>query len=378
MHHLTLVSNARPLPSSLILHPRPPNPSAPRLRLSLSRASMDGHDNLPLVLTLRPLFPAFEASLRQHFRFLQPWESPLPTHEFLSANAISVRALLCSGPAPAIDATTLSCLPGLQCVVATSAGVDHIDMDECRRRGIQVTNAGNVFSDDAADYAIGFLIDVLRRISASDRFVRSGLWPIRGDYPLGFKRACRRERMQEKIPGVYCWLGGKRVGIIGLGSIGSRVAKRLEAFGCTVLYHSRTTRPSLAYKYFSNVCDLAVESDALIVSCALTRETHHIISKDVLLALGKDGVVINIGRGALIDEKELVKCLREGVIGGAGLDVFEDEPNVPKELFVMDNVVLSHHRAIFTPDSFSGLLQLVIDNLKAFFDGRPLLSPVSA
>ncbi|XP_039142233.1 glyoxylate/hydroxypyruvate reductase HPR3-like [Dioscorea cayenensis subsp. rotundata] len=357
-HHQPFLSNVPLLPSSLILRPSP-NPRSPPRRITLARASMDGNSELPLVLLVRPLFPAFENSLRQHFRFLQPWESPLPTHEFLSANASSIRALLCSGPAP-VDDATLACLPGLQCVVATSAGVDHIDMDECRRRGIQVTNAGDVFSDDAADYAVGFLIDVLRRISASDRFVRSGLWPIRGDYPLGFK------------------LGGKRVGIIGLGSIGSRVAKRLEAFGCTILYHSRTTRPSLAYKYFSNVCDLAAESDVLIVTCALTRETHHLINKDVLLALGKDGVVVNIGRGALIDEKELVKCLREGVIGGAGLDVFENEPNVPKELFAMDNVVLSHHRAIFTPESFSGLLQLVIDNLKAFFDGRPLLSPVSA
>lgn len=184
-HHQPFLSNVPLLPSSLILRPSP-NPRSPPRRITLARASMDGNSELPLVLLVRPLFPAFENSLRQHFRFLQPWESPLPTHEFLSANASSIRALLCSGPAP-VDDATLACLPGLQCVVATSAGVDHIDMDECRRRGIQVTNAGDVFSDDAADYAVGFLIDVLRRISASDRFVRSGLWPIRGDYPLGFK-----------------------------------------------------------------------------------------------------------------------------------------------------------------------------------------------
>ncbi|KAJ0962209.1 hypothetical protein J5N97_030037 [Dioscorea zingiberensis] len=366
MHRLTFVPANRALPLSLIPRPRPRplNLRALPRRIACELASIAGDRDreleLPLVLILRPLFPAFQDALRERFRFLEPWESSLPTHDFLSAHANSVRALLCSGPLPPVDASTLACLPGLQCVVATSTGVNHIAMDECRRREILVANAGTVFSDDAADYAVGLLIDVLRKISTSDRYIRSGLWPLKGTYLLGSK------------------LGGKRVGIVGFGSIGSKVAKRLEAFGCTIFYHSRTRKPSVSFKYFSNISNLAAESDALIVSCALTNETHHIISKDVLLALGKEGVVINVGRGALIDEKELVNCLMEGVIGGAGLDVFEDEPNVPQELFVLDNVVLSHHRAVFTPDSFSSLLQLVIDNLEAFFAGRPLLSPVSA
>lgn len=172
-------------------------------------------------------------------------------------------------------------------------------------------------------------------------------------------------------------LGGKRVGIVGLGSIGSLIAKRLEAFGCVISYNSRKEKPSVSYKFFPTVYDLATECDVLILSCAFTNETRHIVNKDVMHALGKDGVIINISRGGVIDEEELVKCLMQGEIKGAGLDVFENEPSVPKELFTMDNVVLSPHRAVFTTDSSSDLLELIIANLEAFFSNKPLISPVS-
>ncbi|KAJ6833061.1 putative glyoxylate/hydroxypyruvate reductase HPR3 isoform X2 [Iris pallida] len=311
-----------------------------------------------LVLLLRPLFPSFYSTLSQKFRFLKPWESPLPLGEFLSAHARSVRVILCSGPSP-VDAETIRSLPRLELVVATGAGVDHVDMDECRRRGIAVTNAGGVFADDSADYAVGLVIDVLRKVSASDRYVRRGLWPASGDYPLGSK------------------VGGKRVGIVGLGNIGGRVAKRLEAFGCIISYFSRRRKSSVSYKYFSNVRDLAAENDVLIASCALTSETHHIIDREVMSALGKEGIIINIGRGALIDEKELVSCLVKGEIWGAGLDVYENEPLVPEELFQLENVVLSRHVAVLTPDSISDMFQLATGNLEAFFSNRELLSPVN-
>ncbi|KAG1354765.1 Glyoxylate/hydroxypyruvate reductase HPR3 [Cocos nucifera] len=316
-------------------------------------------ERLPPVLLLRPLSFPFHDALATKFRLLKPWESPLPRDEFLAAHAGDARALLSFGPSPTIDAEILACLPNLELVVAFSTGVNHIDVAECRRRGIAVTNAGNAFTEDVADYAVALLIDVLRQISAADRYVRRGLWPINGDYPLGHK------------------LGGKRVGIVGLGSIGSAVAKRLEAFGCTIQYHSRSRKPSISYKFFSDVANLAAESDVLVITCALNTETHHIINKEVMLALGKDGVIINVGRGALVDEKELVKCLMEEEIGGAGLDVFENEPAVPQELFHVDNVVLSHHKAVFTPESFQGVLEVVMGNLEAFFSDRPLLSPIS-
>ena len=171
-------------------------------------------------------------------------------------------------------------------------------------------------------------------------------------------------------------LGGKVVGIVGLGRIGFEIAKRLEAFGCVIAYNSRNKKPHVSYPYYANVNDLAANSDALIVCCALTKETHHLINKDVMTALGKTGVVINVGRGALIDEKELVEFLVRGEIGGAGLDVFQDEPRVPEELFGLDNVVLSPHRAVATPESMVALRNVVVGNLSAFFADKPLLSQI--
>ena len=171
-------------------------------------------------------------------------------------------------------------------------------------------------------------------------------------------------------------MGGKRVGIVGLGSIGLEVAKRLEAFGCIISYNSRREKANVSYRFYSNVCELGANSDALVICCALNDETHHMINKEVMKALGKEGVIVNIGRGAVIDEKELVQCLVEGEIGGAGLDVFENEPDLPKELFTLDNVVLSPHSAVYTSESFSDLFDLVMGNLEAFFSNKPLLSPL--
>ncbi|KAI3923403.1 hypothetical protein MKW92_030004 [Papaver armeniacum] len=172
------------------------------------------------------------------------------------------------------------------------------------------------------------------------------------------------------------YLGGKRVGIIGLGSIGSEVAKRLEAFGCIISYNSRNKKSTVPFPYYSRVTDLASNSDILVLCCELNEETFHIINKTVMLAPGKKGIIINVGRGALIDEKEFVQCSVQGDIGGAGLDVFENEPYVPAELLKLDNVVLSPHKAVLTPESFSALHELLIANLDAFFSGKPLLSLV--
>lgn len=167
------------------------------------------------------------------------------------------------------------------------------------------------------------------------------------------------------------------MGIVGLGRIGIEVAKRLEAFGCIILYNSRKEKPFVSYPFYSNVHELASNSNALVICCGLTDETHHMINKEVMLALGKDGVIVNIGRGSIIDEKEMVRLLARKELGGAGLDVFENEPCVPKELFGLDNVVMTPHSSVLTPESFLDVCKLVVGNLVAFFSGRPLLSPVS-
>ncbi|XVF79937.1 hypothetical protein PTKIN_Ptkin15bG0030300 [Pterospermum kingtungense] len=316
--------------------------------------------DLPQVLVIKPppLLTLFEDKfMSSKFQLLKAWESTLPLDQFLTTYAGSVRAVLCSGASP-ITLDIIRLLPSLQLVVTASAGTNHIDLNECRRLGIAVANTAGVFSDDGADAAVGLLIDVLRKISAADRFVRHGLWPSKGDYPLGSK------------------LGGKRVGIVGLGDIGLAVAKRLEAFGCTILYNSRKQKPYVPYPFYTNVHELAADSDALIICCALTAETRHMINREVMLALGKQGIIINIARGAIIDEKEMVECLVKGEIGGAGLDVFENEPNVPKELCELDNVVLSPHRVVFTAEGFIAACELVVGNLEAFFSDKPLLSLV--
>lgn len=170
---------------------------------------------------------------------------------------------------------------------------------------------------------------------------------------------------------------GKRVGIVGLGRIGLEVAKRLEAFGCIVLYNSRKEKPSVSYPFYSDLHVLASNSDALVICCGLTDETRHMINKEVMLALGKEGVIVNIGRGPIIDEKEMLKLLVRGELGGAGLDVLENEPSVPVELLGLDNVVITPHCASCTPESFLDLCKLMVGNLEAFFSNRPLLSPVS-
>ncbi|KAI3915335.1 hypothetical protein MKX01_035594 [Papaver californicum] len=319
-------------------------------------------EELPLVLTLFPFphIPKIKKEFSKKFTtlFNKP-ENSISLQQFLATNpqSESVRVLI-SYPKIPVTCEILNCLPSLGCVLTVSAGTDHIDLVECRRRGIAVCGAGTLYSDDVADFAVGLLIDVLRKISAADRYVRAGLWPIKGEFPLGSK------------------LGGKRVGILGLGSIGSEVAKRLEAFRCIISYNSRNKKLSVPFPYYSNVIDLASNSDVLIVSCELNKETFHIINKDVMSALGKNGIIINVGRGALVDEKELVRCLVQREIGGAGLDVFENEPDVPKELFGFDNVVLSPHKAVLTSESFAALHELILANLDAFFSDKPLLSLV--
>ncbi|RLM64698.1 hypothetical protein C2845_PM16G00530 [Panicum miliaceum] len=306
----------------------------------------------PAVLFIRRPGAPFANAMHQRFRVLDSLASGEPLAAFLAAAAAMPdpprAAVIMGGGVVRADAAFLDAVPSIRCLVSTAAGVDHIDLAECARRGVGVANSGTVYSADVADHAVGMLVDVLRR----------GLWPVQEDYAFGST------------------LRGKRVGIIGLGNIGSLLAKRLEAFGCIIHYNSRRPKDSVPHKYFPDVHDLASESDVLVVACALNKETRHIVGKDVLEALGTDGIVINIGRGASIDEVELVRALKEGRIAGAGLDVFENEPAVPSDLLSMDNVVLTPHSAVFTLESRSDLCEHLICILEAFFSGEPLLTPV--
>ncbi|XP_047067880.1 glyoxylate/hydroxypyruvate reductase HPR3-like [Lolium rigidum] len=288
-------------------------------------------DERPLVLLAQPLFPDFAAALAGRFRFALAADA--------DAADTAEGKVLHVGLKPVTD-EHLTAFPALELVAGISVGVDHVDLAACRRRGLSLTNAGAAFAVDSADYAVGLLIAVLRQVAAAEA------------------------------------LRGKRVGIIGLGSIGSGIARRLQAFGCVVSYHSRRQKHDISYTYHPTILDLAASSDVLVVACALTAETRHVVDRAVLDALGSGGVLVNVARGANVDEAELVRALAEGRIAGAGLEVFEDEPNVPAELLGMDNVVLTHHQAAYTLEAMADLDRLVVGNLEAFFAGAPLLTPV--
>ncbi|XP_061347899.1 glyoxylate/hydroxypyruvate reductase HPR3-like [Gastrolobium bilobum] len=318
------------------------------------------NQNLPRVLLLLP--PMVSSEFQRHysnkFHFLNL--SSLPLRQFIATgdhDPSSITALICYGGQP-LNADALGLFPSLRLVLTPSSGTDHIDLSECGRRGVQVAGIGNLFSEDVADLAVGLLIDVVTKISAADRYLRRHV-PPPWNFPLGSK------------------LGDKKVGIIGLGKIGLEVAHRLvKGFGCTVLYHSRSKKPFVSYPFYGSVVELATNSDVLVLCCELNDQTRHMINREVMLALGKEGIIINVGRGALIDEKELLKCLMDGEVGGAGLDVFEGEPHVPKEFFGLDNVVLSPHLAALTSESYMGMCQLMAHNLEAFFSNKPLITPV--
>uniref|UniRef100_A0ACD5VPC2 Uncharacterized protein n=1 Tax=Avena sativa TaxID=4498 RepID=A0ACD5VPC2_AVESA len=277
------------------------------------------------VLLLHPMNAYLEQELDRRFRLIRLWDSPPDARaDFLRSNASAIRAVVGNAGYNA-DSALIDALPSLEIVASFSVGIDRVDLAKCRERGIRVTNTPDVLTDDVADLAVGLAISALRKIPQADRYVRAGLWKAKGDYTLTTR------------------FSGKRVAILGLGRIGLAVAKRAEAFGCSISYHSRSQKPFPNYRFFTNVVDLAANCDLLIVACSLNAETRHIVSRKVIDALGPEGVLINIGRGAHVDEPELVSALLEKRLGAAGLDVFEHEPFVPEQLLGLDNVVLVPH-----------------------------------
>ncbi|KAI3418962.1 uncharacterized protein J3R85_013460 [Psidium guajava] len=307
------------------------------------------------VLMACPMSSYLEQELEKRFHLFKFWQFPQKPH-FLREHSGSIRAVVGNATAGA-DAELIEALPKLEIVASYSVGLDKIDLGKCREKGIRVTNTPDVLTEDVADLAIGLCLAVLRRICASDKYVRSGKWK-KGDFKLTTK------------------FTGKTVGIIGLGRIGTAVAKRAEAFDCPISYYSRTAKPDCKYKYYPSVVELASNCHILIVACPLTPETRHIINREVIDALGPKGVLINIGRGPHVDEPELVSALVEGRLGGAGLDVFEHEPEVPEELFGLENVVLLPHVGSGTVETRNAMADLVIGNLEAHFMNKPLLTPV--
>ncbi|XP_060205761.1 glyoxylate/hydroxypyruvate/pyruvate reductase 2KGR-like [Lycium barbarum] len=304
------------------------------------------------VLLMRPLSNYIQQELAKRFTLFKYWE----ISDSLKLHSDSIRAVVGNGVQGA-NSELIDSLPRLEIVSSHSSGLDKIDLVKCKERGIRVTSTPDALTDDVADMAILLTIATLRRILEADRFVRNGIW-------------------KEKDFNLTAKFSGKSVGIVGLGRIGSAIAKRAEAFGCPISYHSRSRKPESTYTYYPHVIDLASNCQILVVACALTGETHHIINREVIDALGPNGIVINIARGSHIDEPELVSALAEGRLGGAGLDVLEHEPEVPVQLARFDNVVLSPHTAAGTLETRKDMADLVVANLEAYFSNKPLLTPV--
>ncbi|MCL7036844.1 hypothetical protein MKW94_007618 [Papaver nudicaule] len=291
------------------------------------------------VLMLCPKCTLLEEALDKKFKLFRFWDFS-DQKEFLKENSNSIRAIVRGGNA-GVDEEQIDSLPKLEIISSFSVGLNKVDLAKCKEKGIRVTNTPDVSTEDVADLAIGLMLATLRRICQSDRY-----------------------------------FSGKRVGILGLGRIGSAIAKRAEAFSCPVSYYSRNEKPFSKYHYHSNILDLASNCDILVVACPLSSENHHIIDREVMDALGPKGVLINIGRGPHVDEVELVSALVEGRLGGAGLDVFKMEPQVPEQLFSLDNVVLQPHAGSGTWETRADMGKLVIMNLEAHFLKKPLLTAV--
>ncbi len=249
-------------------------------------------------------------------------------------------------------------LPALEIISIMGVGYDGVDVTSALERRIPVTHTPGVLNDEVADLALGLMLSVARRIPLADRYVRAGRWAKEGPMPLARK------------------VSGARLGIVGLGRIGQAIASRAEAFGMSIAYTGRSAKPELAYSFYPTAQALAAAVDFLVVITPGGVGTRHLINADVLKALGPAGYLINVARGSVVDEAALVGALKNGVIAGAGLDVFEQEPHPLEALWSMDNVVLTPHMASATVQTRHAMANLAVSNLQAHFEGQPLLTPV--
>jgi lactate dehydrogenase-like 2-hydroxyacid dehydrogenase len=309
------------------------------------------------VLQVGPLKSSLEQTLAENYAaYLLPVEQS-EREAFLSSHGAEISAVVTSGRT-GVDAALMEALPNLGAIVNFGVGYDTTDVDAASARGVGVSNTPDVLTDCVADTAVGLMIDVMRQFSAADRFVRAGRWPAAGNYPLTHQ------------------VSNRRVGIIGLGRIGSAIAQRLIAFGCTISYHNRSEKPGSPYAYVRSPVELARGVDVLVVAAAGGSGTRQLVDADVLDALGSSGYLINIARGSVVDESALVDALTHGRLAGAGLDVFTDEPNVPKALLGRDDVVLLPHVGSGTVETRAAMEQLTLDNLDEFLRSGRLVTPV--
>jgi lactate dehydrogenase-like 2-hydroxyacid dehydrogenase len=275
----------------------------------------------------------------------------------LQRSAATVRAVVTSGVF-GLKAGEIAALPRLELICTLGTGTDTIDMEAARMRGITVTNGAGANADTVADHAMALLLSAIRDVAHFDRQLRAG----------EAMTAIRRVR-----PG----LTGKRIGIIGMGRIGSGVAERAtKGFGMEAGYRNRKPVADSPYRYFDSVEALAAWADFLVVAALGGQEGHYLVDAKILRALGPKGFLVNVGRGSLVDTEALIAALRDGIIAGAGLDVIEGEPHLPDALRSLDNVVVTPHMAGLSHESIDAMFRLAIANIRAYFSGEALTSVV--
>ena len=308
----------------------------------------------PEILTVAKLWPPYLEELQQTYVVHDR------THELDAAAfaqiAPRIKAIAGGGESQ-VTRALMSQLPALEMISVFGVGYDRYDVAAARERGIPITNTPDVLTDDVADMGISLMLAIARTIPQADKYVREGKWPT-GPMPLARK------------------VTGARLGIVGLGRIGSAIARRAASFDMSISYTSRNKVADSPYAYYPTPAALAAEVDFLMVITPGGAGTKGLINAEVLSALGSKGYLINVARGSVVDESALITALQNNVIAGAALDVFENEPHVPAALCAMTNVVLAPHVASATWQTRRAMADLAFGNLQAHFAGKPLLTPV--
>ena len=309
----------------------------------------------PRVLQNARFTPAMEDRLAEQFDVHRLWIEA-DVGAFLAQHGDEFVAVVTNG-AVGVDAALIDALPSLRLIASRGVGFDRIDLAAARQRNVAVSNTPGVLNDCVADLAIGALLAVARNVCSADRFVRRGDW-LNGRFPMSTR------------------VSGKRLGILGLGRIGRTVARRASGFDMAIRYHNRLPAADVVYGYEASVVELARWADFLVITAAGGTATHHLVSAEVIDALGEQGFLVNVSRGSVVDQQALVCALSNRRLGGAALDVYDDEPNVPPELLALDNVVLLPHIASSTNETFAEMENLVLANMRQFFSNGSLLTPL--
>ncbi|RCW68743.1 2-hydroxyacid dehydrogenase [Pseudorhodoferax soli] len=305
---------------------------------------------IPL-LVLCPLQAEYMQQFRDRFETIEAGDDARRA-QAIAAHGPRIRAVLTIGTI-GLTALEIAALPALEVVHTLGVGYEQVDVAAAKSRGIAVANAAGSNATCVADHAFGLLLAAVRGIVQMDVGVRRGLW---------------RDQLTVYTPTV----SGKRMGLLGMGDIGKQIAKRAAGFDMPVGYHSRSAKPELPHRYFDSVRALAEWADYLVVATPGGAETRHLVNAEVLQALGPKGTLVNIARGSVVDTAALATALRAGHIASAGIDVYESEPAPPAELLDIANVVITPHIAGRSPEAIQGSVTLVLDNLEAFFAGRPM------